>query len=63
MGERTVAVSDGRLDVFEAFRARFTPVTELPPDEHIVLDTARPLDESLEVVRRRVDTWPRGFVA
>jgi predicted kinase len=60
---RTAGVSDGRLDVFDAFRSRFEPVTELPSTERVVLDTTRPLDESLGVLRGRLDTWPRGFVA
>jgi predicted kinase len=56
-------VSDGRLDVFDAFRARFEPVTELPPTEHLVLDTTRPVEESVGTLRGRLDTWPPGFVA
>jgi hypothetical protein len=60
---RTAGVSDGRLDVFDAFRSRFEPVTELPPTEHVVLDTTRPVDESLGVLRRYLETWPLGFVA
>jgi aminoglycoside phosphotransferase family enzyme/predicted kinase len=61
--ERSVSVSDGRLSVFDAFRARFEPVTELCPTEHVVLDTARPIEESLRVLRAHLDTWPLGFVA
>jgi len=61
--ERAATVSDGRLSIFDAFRARFEPVTELPPGEHIVVDTARSLDESLRMLRTHVATWPMGFVA
>jgi len=60
---RVPGVSDGRLDVFDAFRAQFEPVNELPSDERVVLDTTRPLDESVDVLRGRLETWPRGFVA
>ena len=56
-------MSDGRSEVFDAFRARFEPVTELPAGEHVVVDTTRPIDESLDAVRAFVDTWPLGFVA
>ena len=59
--ERAGSVSDGRLSIFDAFRARFEPVTELCPTEHIVLDTSRPVQESLRVLRARLDTWPLGF--
>ncbi|HEY3820307.1 MAG TPA: AAA family ATPase [Polyangiaceae bacterium] len=61
--ERTAGVSDGRLAIFDAFRARFEPVTELSPTEHTVLDTAASVEESLGVVRRHLATWPKGFFA
>jgi aminoglycoside phosphotransferase family enzyme/predicted kinase len=61
--ERTVTVSDGRLAIFDAFRASFEPVDELSPTEHIVIDTTRPLDESLGMLRAHLETWPIGFVA
>lgn len=56
-------VSDGRLEIFDAFCARVEPVVELSPDDHIVLDTTRPLEESIAAVRPRIDAWPPGFVA
>ena len=56
-------VSDGRLEVFDAFRARFEPVQELCPTEHVVLDTSRPIEESLDFLRAHLDFWPLGFVA
>ena len=61
--ERAAGVSDGRLEVFDAFRSQFEPVAELPPTEHIVLDTTRPAEDSLEVLRGLLETWPLGFVA
>jgi hypothetical protein len=54
--------SDGRLAIFDDFAARFEPVTELAGGEHFVLDTTRPLDDSLAEVRAHVVTWPRGLV-
>jgi uncharacterized protein len=55
-------VSDGRLAIFDAFAARFERVTELPPWEHILIDTTRPLEETEAVLRASLDTWPKGFV-
>ena len=55
-------VSDGRIEIFDAFCARYEPVTELPPDDHVVLDTRRTIDDSLATLRARMDTWPAGFV-
>ena len=37
-------VSDGRLEIFDAFVASFEAVTELDATEHVVLDTTRDLD-------------------
>jgi len=61
--ERAASVSDGRLSIFDAFRSRFEPMDELSPTEHIVIDTTRPLDESLGMLRAHLETWPIGFVA
>jgi aminoglycoside phosphotransferase family enzyme/predicted kinase len=61
--EGTDCVSDGTVAVFDAFRAAFDPVTELPPTETVVLDTTRPVDENLAVLASRIETWPLGFVA
>jgi aminoglycoside phosphotransferase family enzyme/predicted kinase len=61
--ERTESVSDGRLAIFDAFVATFEKVSELPAAEHVVLDTARPATECLEVLRANLATWPAGFVA
>ncbi len=60
---RGPGVSDGRLEIFDAFFARFDPVTELPPAEHLVIDTTLPVELSLGALRSRLETWPRGFVA
>lgn len=59
--EARVGVSDGRLAIFDDFAARFEPVSELPPTEHVVLDTTRPLDESLAKLREIVPVWPKGL--
>jgi uncharacterized protein len=60
---RERGVSDGRAEVFDAFRARVEPVTELPASEHLVLDTACPLEETMARLLAALDTWPPGFGA
>jgi uncharacterized protein len=62
LAARRGGVSDGRLEIFDAFVARVEPVVELPRGEHLVLDTSRPLDESVEDLRRHIGPWPPGFV-
>jgi predicted kinase len=55
------SVSDGRLEILEDFRARFEPVTELAGAEHVTIDTSRPIEESLAIVREHIATWPLGL--
>lgn len=59
--ERERGVSDGRLEIFDDFLARWQPVEELPAAEHLLLDTGRPLEESLEALERHLPTWPAGW--
>ncbi len=41
---KAASVSDGRLEIFDAFAAAFEAVTELEASEHVVVDTTRDLD-------------------
>jgi aminoglycoside phosphotransferase family enzyme/predicted kinase len=61
--EGTTHVSDGRLAIFDDFRARFEPVAELPLREHVRADTSRPLEETIAALRERLPAWPEGLVA
>jgi uncharacterized protein len=56
-------VSDGRLDVFDDFVARFEAMAELDPGEHLVLDTSLPRETTLSALRQALVPWPRGLVA
>jgi predicted kinase len=51
--ERERSVSDGRLAIFDELSASFEPMTELAPEEHVAVDTTRPLDVVLAEVRSR----------
>lgn len=61
--EKEMTVSDGRREIFDAFVARWQPMTELPRGQHLVVDTERPLGDTLASVERRIATWPEGLVA
>jgi hypothetical protein len=54
-------VSDGRIEVFDAFCARFEPVVEQWSDDVVVLDTTRPIEESMATLQARLDVWPEGL--
>ena len=56
-------VSDGRVQVFDDFIARFEPVTELPASEHVVLDTTRTVDELEARLRTLLPAWPDALRA
>ncbi len=58
---RGASVSDGRLEIFDDFVARWEPIDELPPDEHLVIDTAQALTDNLVVLRSALQTWPAGL--
>lgn len=60
--EREGGVSDGRRAIFADFVARVEPTTELPAPEHLVLDTAAPLERSLAVLEGHLTTWPKGLL-
>jgi aminoglycoside phosphotransferase family enzyme/predicted kinase len=58
--EKERGVSDGRLAIFDAFAARFEPVTELPASEHVVVHTEAPMETLLADVGARIPFWPPG---
>ncbi len=58
----TAAVSEEEwMAIYDGFRERWEPVDELPPEEHIAIDTGRPLEENVDILRRRLPTWPPGY--
>ncbi len=61
--QRGGGVSDGRIEVFDAFLAETEPMIELAAAEHVVVDTERPLEDTMRAVAARLPTWPRGLCA
>jgi len=57
------SVSDGRLEIFDDFVAKWETIDELGPDEHVVLDTAAPVEHTVAELRAVVQTWPEGLDA
>jgi hypothetical protein len=63
LARRKGGPSDGRLDVFDNFAARFEPVDEFPAREHVVVDvvdTSRDQATLLAKVRELLGNWPPG---
>ncbi|MHC4845076.1 MAG: bifunctional aminoglycoside phosphotransferase/ATP-binding protein [Planctomycetota bacterium] len=47
---RTGGVSDAREELLDRFTEGFEPIDELPPSQHLVLDTSHPLDGLIAAV-------------
>jgi len=56
-------VSDGRLEIFDDFLARWEPVDELDAGEHHPVDTARPIAEVIDDLRGALPIWPDDLTA
>jgi uncharacterized protein len=46
------SISDGRLEIFDEFVARYEPVTELSPEEHFRIDSGGTLESTLQQLER-----------
>lgn len=51
---RASSVSDGRLEVLDAFVASWEPIDELPAAEHLRVDTTRSIAETMASIRAHV---------
>ena len=47
--------SDGRWEIYEPQKRQFEPVVEVPPQNRVIIDTSRPIDESVRLVLDRVN--------
>ena len=56
-------VSDGRLQVFDDFIARWEAITELSAEEHLVLDTTTPIEAVEAELRKVLPAWPAALRA
>ncbi len=56
--EKGSEVSDARVSLLDDFAARFEPVCELATDEHVIIDTTGPLDDTVRQVEKRIPSWP-----
>jgi hypothetical protein len=59
--DRKQSVSDATPAIYEAFAAGYEAISEMPPTEHVRIDTSGTIDEALAQVRREIETWPCGL--
>jgi predicted kinase len=57
------SVSDGRLEIFDAFCASYEPPSELDARERITIDTSRPIPDNVAQLSGRLEAWPAGLSA
>jgi aminoglycoside phosphotransferase family enzyme/predicted kinase len=56
------SVSDGRAEIYEAFRRSFESVDELSTEEHSVIDTSAPCDPDVDRILQSVPHWVTASV-
>jgi len=55
LANRKDTVSDGRWDIYLEQKKVFEPVVEIPPEEHIVVDTSKLMEEVVGEVLNRIN--------
>ena len=44
------SASDGRWEIYQPQKKQFQPVVEVPPQNHVIIDTAKPVEENIRQV-------------
>ncbi|GAJ12204.1 unnamed protein product, partial [marine sediment metagenome] len=52
---KQVSVSDGRWEIYQQQKKRYKAVLEVPPHNHLVVDSAQPVNKGIRQVIERVD--------
>jgi aminoglycoside phosphotransferase family enzyme/predicted kinase len=51
---REPSISDGRLEMFDAFAANYEPIDELAPEEHMRVDTSGSIADAMKPLREHI---------
>jgi aminoglycoside phosphotransferase family enzyme/predicted kinase len=51
---RSPSVSDGRIEILDAFADSYEPIDELSVEEHMRVDTSQPIEVTMQQIRERV---------
>ena len=49
------SISDGRWEILEPQKRQFEPVIEVPPQNHVIIDTLAPMEETIRQVLEKID--------
>jgi len=49
------STSDGRWEIYKPQKRRFEPVVEIPPQNHVIIDTSAPVEKTIRQVLDRID--------
>ena len=49
------STSDGRWEIYEPQKRAFDPVVEVPPQNHVIIDTSSPVDETVRQILDKID--------
>jgi aminoglycoside phosphotransferase family enzyme/predicted kinase len=48
------SASDGRWEIYQPQKKQFQPVVEVPPQNHVIIDTAKPVEENIRQVLDKI---------
>jgi aminoglycoside phosphotransferase family enzyme/predicted kinase len=49
------SISDGRWEIYKPQKRQFQPVIEVPPKNHVIIDTSLPIEETVKQVLDKID--------
>jgi hypothetical protein len=52
---RKASVSDGRWEIYEPQKKKFEPVVEIAAPNRVIIDTSKPVGESIKQILSRID--------
>jgi hypothetical protein len=49
------SVSDGRWEIYQPQKKAFDPVVEVPPQNHVIIDTSKPVGKAIRQVLGKIN--------
>jgi len=51
---KEVSTSDGRWEIYQPQKRAFDPVVEVPPQNHVIIDTSKPISETVRQILNKI---------